>query len=392
MEQIITAKLKLEVRPEESEILLGTLSAFRNAMNYLFAENFNDKSTNIRTVHSKYYTLLRDKFNLPSQLAVSSERLLCSTTKTLWSRFKNQKDKAVLKTVPKYKQLSAKYVINRDITIKTESMVCSITTLSGRIKNIPLKGWRKHYSQIRAGKLRDPTLSYDKKSKTFYLFLPIHVLVEEKSPQLAVGIDAGIRTALTAVSSTDTTKTYHIPETAKAKKAEFGKLRGDLQSKGTRSARRKLASVSGRERRLISDVTHCLSKQVVSDFQDARIIMEDLTGIRERTKTYRKNPEDRRQREQWNFAELQFKIGYKSVLYNGIESLKKNPAYSSQTCPVCGFCSPKNRNRGAETFRCLQCNFEKNADIVAARNILSLGLFVNQPIVPGSPVEQAPRL
>ena len=392
MEQIITAKLKLEVRPEESEILLGTLSAFRNAMNYLFAENFNDKSTNIRTVHSKYYTLLRDKFNLPSQLAVSSERLLCSTTKTLWSRFKNQKDKAVLKTVPKYKQLSAKYTLNRDITIKTENMECSLTTLSGRTKNIPLKGWRRHYSQIKSGKLGDPTLSYDKKSKTFYLFLPIHVLVEEKSPQLAVGIDAGIRTALTAVSSTDTTKTYHIPETAKAKKAEFGKLRGDLQSKGTRSARRKLASVSGRERRLISDVTHCLSKQVVSDFQDARIIMEDLTGIRERTKTYRKNPEDRRQREQWNFAELQFKIGYKSVLYNGIESLKKNPAYSSQTCPACGFCSPKNRISGAETFHCLQCNFEKNADIVAARNILSLGLFVNQPIVPGSPVEQAPRL
>ena len=46
---------------------------------------------------------------------------------------------------------------------------------------------------------------------------------------------------------------------------------------------------------------------------------------------------------------------------------KVNPAYTSQTCPVCGNIDKKNRNH--RMFLCTNCNHSDDADINAAKNI-----------------------
>ncbi len=52
--------------------------------------------------------------------------------------------------------------------------------------------------------------------------------------------------------------------------------------------------------------------------------------------------------------------------------------YTSRTCPKCGFQDRENRN--GEHFRCLQCGYENDADIVGAINVLHR--FCREPIVP----------
>ena len=47
---------------------------------------------------------------------------------------------------------------------------------------------------------------------------------------------------------------------------------------------------------------------------------------------------------------------------------KINPAYTSQTCSVCGHCAPDNRENQA-VFRCKACGHRANADVNAAINI-----------------------
>jgi transposase len=47
---------------------------------------------------------------------------------------------------------------------------------------------------------------------------------------------------------------------------------------------------------------------------------------------------------------------------------KVNPAYTSQTCSVCGHCTPDNRKSQA-VFRCVACEHQANADVNAAVNI-----------------------
>jgi transposase len=47
---------------------------------------------------------------------------------------------------------------------------------------------------------------------------------------------------------------------------------------------------------------------------------------------------------------------------------KVNPAFTSQTCSVCGHCAPGNRESQA-VFRCVACGHQANADVNAAVNI-----------------------
>ena len=64
-------------------------------------------------------------------------------------------------------------------------------------------------------------------------------------------------------------------------------------------------------------------------------------------------------------------LGYKLQWAGGM-LLLVNPAYTSQTCAVCGAVDAGNRK--AATFRCLHCGHEAHADVNAARNILARGL------------------
>ena len=46
-----------------------------------------------------------------------------------------------------------------------------------------------------------------------------------------------------------------------------------------------------------------------------------------------------------------------------IEIIYVNPAYTSQTCPNCGFVAKKNRDYQTEQFRCQHCSFTANDDV-----------------------------
>ena len=48
-------------------------------------------------------------------------------------------------------------------------------------------------------------------------------------------------------------------------------------------------------------------------------------------------------------------------------------AYTSQTCHECGHIAKENRESQA-IFKCVKCGYEANADVNAAKNILSRAL------------------
>ena len=61
----------------------------------------------------------------------------------------------------------------------------------------------------------------------------------------------------------------------------------------------------------------------------------------------------------------------------GIPFVKVEPAYTSQTCAVCGVidaASRKTRRRWLDWFDCVHCGYENDADVNGAINILSRGL------------------
>ncbi len=62
----------------------------------------------------------------------------------------------------------------------------------------------------------------------------------------------------------------------------------------------------------------------------------------------------------------------------GVQHYIVPSAYTSRTCPECGY--QDRMNRKGEHFKCLRCGYEGDADIVGARNVLMR--FTRELIVP----------
>jgi len=104
-------------------------------------------------------------------------------------------------------------------------------------------------------------------------------------------------------------------------------LRRRLQSKGTRSAKRRLRKLSGRQKRFRKDCDHVLSKRLVKSVETgSALVFEDLTDIRGRAKV---RSSQRRRLHGWSFAQFQAFVSYKAEA-NGIAVEFVDPRYTSQ--------------------------------------------------------------
>jgi len=153
----------------------------------------------------------------------------------------------------------------------------------------------------------------------------------------------------------------------------------------TKSAKRHLRKISGKEKRFKADINHKISKSIIESLNPGdTLVLEDLTGIR--AKRLRK--EVRILINNWSFYQLEQFLTYKANA-KGIGIIKVEAKYTSQTCSKCGHCARANRKTQA-LFVCKQCGYTLNADLNASRNIRdkahdfyreSCGAAVFQPIV-----------
>lgn len=290
MLQVITAKLKLEASPEQKGLLREVFLAYRDALNYTSQINFeNGKSFNETKIQKLVYQHLRDKFNLPYQMACNVPRQVGATYKGLLTKLK-QNEEAIkngrkkkrfkgLDEAPRYKSRTCNLNYLRDFTFKPNRQA-SIITLNGRTE-VNYSGYNKHLELIKSGSKIGGAKIYstDMENKT----------------QFFLGKE-----------------TIH-------KANQYQRVRKTLQRKGTRSATRRLRLVSGRERRFTADVNHQISKRIVTP--NTLFGLEDLTHIRERTKPKKKgNSASKKQRRtnrkqtKWSFAELHSFIDFSARL------------------------------------------------------------------------------
>lgn len=160
-------------------------------------------------------------------------------------------------------------------------------------------------------------------------------------------------------------------------------LRRGLQAKGTRSAKRHLKRLSGRERRFQADVNHCIAKGLATKEVDA-IALEDLHIATDKKLGRRFN----RKLGGWAYHHLETVLAYK-LEAAGKGLLFVDPAYTSKNCSRCG----ARGTRKASSFSC-KCGYSLNADLNAARNIAQRGKAllgrhsVKGPIVAGNELRQ----
>ncbi|MGB7443220.1 MAG: transposase [Coleofasciculaceae cyanobacterium] len=394
MHQVLTAKLKLLATPEQKEALRAVSLAYREGLNFASHISFeNNKLSSGVKLQKLVYNDLRVRFGLGSQMACNIPRQVAATCKGLWTKVKqNSTHIKEGKTKKRYKGLDnpPKFVsrtctlnYGRDYSFAKNQQV-SVITLNKRTK-IKYEGYSKHLEYLQSDnvKIGAAKIYYSKPTKTYYLLVSFEISLEEITSadiQQIVGVDVGQR-YLAVTTTTNNQTQFFSGKQVLHKATRYQKARRCLQKKGTRSATRRLVALSGRERRLTSDVNHTLAKRIVKP--NTLIGLENLAHIRERTKTKKGKKASKKQRNanrnraKWAFAELHGYVDYKAVLNRSLAT-KIDAHYTSQMCTCCGYTSRQNRPEKGLLFVCQQCGFTLHADLLGARNIALRTLISRQ--------------
>jgi putative transposase len=411
MKQIITAKLQLLTTPEQHQLLRQAQLAYRDALNYASRYAFaHGKLSNVERLQQGTYREIRVLCHLPSQMACNVPRQVAASYKGLWTKLRQnlahrkaghtKKRYRGLDQPPKYVSPTMTYNYGYDYSFKSEQQV-SMLTLDGRII-LPYQGYDRHVALIQHGAtIGGAKLWYDKPHKQFYLLVSLELDMPEPTPETLpdmVGVDVGMRYLATTATMSNQSHFYSGKQ-VQARADHYARLRKRLQKKGTRSATRRKIAMSGRERRLKLQTNHSIAKQIVEAQPNTLIGLEELTGIRERTKrrkSQRKkngkgtepvSPKARRANRhasKWAFAELHSLIVYKAAL-SGSLAIKVDADYTSKACPLCGYTDKRNRPGNGLLFICQngQCPHRQrtgqaytlHADLVGARNIAMRALL-----------------
>jgi IS605 OrfB family transposase len=71
----------------------------------------------------------------------------------------------------------------------------------------------------------------------------------------------------------------------------------------------------------------------------------------------------------WLKSSLKERLSFKALV-KGFDHQQVNPAYTSQTCPDCGFVDASNRcSRNKDKFVCQHCKIEGDSDVFSATNL-----------------------
>jgi putative transposase len=351
-----TAKIKISATTE----IVATIKAYTKALQFCIDIAWQNKIRNNIKLHYLVYKDIRK--TLPSQLAIACISQACGFVKKAKSK-------------PVIKRASVGYNFPRSANIKGN--VLAIRTIHKRESfnlNIPLV-YQDYFTNW---KVNESLLRIDAKGRCFFLFtFSKEVTASSDLQNQILGIDLGVNN----LAVTSDCQFYNSSKVKQVKR-KFKHLRSILQAKGTKSSKRLLRKISGKETRWMAWVNHNISKDIVSKFSGNKIVMENLKGIRKQRRGKRMNYWI----SNWSFFQLQSFIQYKAER-KGIEVVRVKPNYTSQICSKCGTLG----SRSSANFVC-HCGFSLSADLNAARNLASPMLekrqaAITKPYIPMNEVK-----
>jgi len=359
-----TVSLKLRTSPEQAERLARLQAMFAAACNLVVPLAAQARISNrVKLHHAAYYAIRQAMPALGAQMACNAVHQVASAYKTLLAnrpKFRNE-DWPLITFV----QRSSVHFDKRTYSLQSDML--SLFTLEGRVRLAFRTGdfQRQH---LAAGIPKEAELVRKRTGWFFNLVLDL----PDPAPRPhgdVLGVDLG-ENNLAATSS----GMLFGGGTLRHERDQYLQLRRRLQRNGSKSAQQLLRKVSGREARHVKHVNHEVSKAIVAEAvrnECSVITLEALTNIRERIKTGKRM---RSRLHRWAWAQLQNFVVYKAEAA-GIRVAYVNPAYTSQTCAVCGNMGIRSKHR----FSCPICGRLAHADRNAAQNIASLGSVFTGP-------------
>lgn len=350
----LTLKIKLLPTKEQAESLLDTIKKANAICNSISEIAWENKVFNQFRIHHLCYHKLKSSSNLSAQMLVRAISKVADSYKV------------GKKAKHKFRPFGAITYDSRILTYKINNIV-SIWSIEGRLKISFICHNQKYLPYIKG----EADLVY-KKGK-FFLFQSVDIPdIDIDDVEEFIGVDFGL---IDIVVTSDGVK--HSAKRINQYREKRQKVRSSIQSKGTRSSKRLLKRLSGKEKTTANIINHTIAKSIIKSAkeQNKGVAIEDLTGIRFTSK--RHNKKFRIKLGCWSFADLRAKLEYKALL-NGVKLVVVPPAYTSQICNECYHIG----KRTNKVFKCTNPNCKVDildADINASYNIALLGAVINQP-------------
>lgn len=343
----VTISIKCRVNAEDNQKLLALRSVFNAVCNYISPIAHTEKCYNRVALHNKVYTDCRLKFPLGSQMVCNAIFSVCKAYKA--SNRKRQENKIV-----QFKASNSVHFDKRTYTLSANTL--SLYTLEGRIQvNMQMGLFQKQYFE--KGAPLEAELICKKGKWYFNLVLEIQeVKVQEDSKYFACDLGENNIIAMTSGKVISGGKIRHDRDRFLARRAK-------LQSNGSKSAKRLLKKISGKEAFRMKQENHKISKLVIKEaikHGANTIVLENLTNIRDRIRSKKR---ERTRLHRWSFNQLGEQIHYKGSL-SGLKVVYVNPAYSSKLCLNCGSLGSRHKN----TFTC-RCGNKQHSDLYACQKL-----------------------
>jgi len=348
--------------------------------NYYFDHIFKPKQTDLQ---KSLYHLIRNKFGLKAQMTQSVFKTVLARYKEVNTQIskkpykyqdkntgdwhKEKQDLTWLQKPINFKRPQYDLVATRDWSFVKSQL--SINTITTREKvNYSDKGFEQYLNQGKLG-----TAKLVKAQGHYFLHVSCTIDIPEFSKDdltHVVGIDRGLRFLATSFDEQGEVS-FVSGKKILATRRKYKRLRQQLQSKGTKSAKRRLKAIGQRENRWMSNINHQLTKTLVDKYGAGTVFtLEDLTNVRFATEQVAKSK--RYEQVSWAFYQFEQFLTYKAQLV-GSTVVKIDAHYTSQRCPKCGVIDKQARNHGTHEYHCEHCGYTSNDDRIGAMNIYELG-------------------
>ncbi len=343
----LTVQVKLLPDAEQAEFLLDTMRAMNAAATHAASVGFDHGIFGQVFIHGLTYYAIREQFHLGAQHAV---RAIGKAVDAF------ARDKTICPVFDPLGAVPLDDRLYRLIGLQT----ASVNTTAGRIRCPFVVG--DYFAGMLSRRMGQADLVY--RDGMFFLYVTVDF---EEPPPIEPAEWLGVDLGIINLAADSTGETFSGEQVDRNRKRQ-ATARKQHQRKGTKSARRKLKRMSGRQARFQRHTNHEISRRLVNKAkaQSAGIALEDLKGIRDRIEGTASR-KFRRRFGNWSFRHLRQCIEYKARLA-GVPVVTVDPRNTSRTCSECGHCEKANRKTQSE-FRCLHCGFSTNADLNAALNL-----------------------
>ena len=283
-----TVSIPTDLNPEHFLPLMKQCAEIFNAhVDWALEQHTYNKSK----AHDALYMHLRQAYpEIPSAFIQSVRDTAMEAVKA--TRFER---------VPRKKPTSGLRYDKRTMTLRGYQL--TLSCIGGRAKtllNIP-----DYFREVfETWDFRGATLTYKRRKRQLW----VQLVFEAPTPALReAGHTQGIDRGLYHLAVTSDGQT-HSNAKVRSVQRRYLHNRRTLQAKGTRSAKRRLRAMSGREQRFSKDVNHVVSKRLANQENVTTFALEDLSSIRNKRRGKKMN----KWLGSWPFHQFEMFLGYKT--------------------------------------------------------------------------------